>query len=689
MSDDNELTRVGRVTRVERTDSGVQIGQWYWMHTTTNDKVWHDRPQLKAGATKRRHAEPYDYASYTYKDVTHRSLLCVTDIGSNYVELTGSPHESQNYGRWHSWRVHFKDFASKCTLEPNAQHIIAGFVRQHRDNAQRLMEDVRTAMEKLGLTDQPAIGDGASELSGTSEALARSTGIEVKQYRADLELAKRVDIPHLFERIKWENKVQAQWMKAEMLSFKSQAGKLKPIEEAIEARLLNVELYAGLVEQVEQLREGAPAARDEPVRLMQRLHYMDEECLAHYEAGGMDYRSIDDFDRWLAKDEHFTRVLPFPRCVVSFRVRRDDKQRHCKVPSDFIKIAAEKEADKKTYLYLRNGDRLYRLSTEHDFGAQLFPDFDTTEPSQSQLYYRQHWSQWEIISAERLQGMREDEAADERAARARFEADRAACLAKGEKWSYGKTWSDGNIFYSVDRDSKDFAPLNTDTVYHDDVMAEMQRQIRAHNRVAMVLQGLMDRSEVFHPHPRWHLWSESGFAAAVRLVYDDSRTLVAGARPDFEAYRRRLNASLKKGSMVTGQIAPWLEHERVKEYERRRSNWRLSYEERQVKEWWTPPYDGPDLVHRAESVGLRGVLFKWTRERMSRRRRYSSRDSDDVVATFTAPVNTVLNVSAYTPGDFKQFYADPRTRADYLQWAPLLLAAEDWHAQHKKKEQKS
>jgi hypothetical protein len=45
----------------------------------------------------------------------------------------------------------------------------------------------------------------------------------------------------------------------------------------------------------------------------------------------------------------------------------------------------------------------------------------------------------------------------------------------------------------------------------------------------------------------------------------------------------------------------------------------------------------------------------------------------------------VLNVSAYTPGDFLQFYEDPRTRADYLQWAPLLLAAEDWHAAQAKK----
>ena len=43
-------------------------------------------------------------------------------------------------------------------------------------------------------------------------------------------------------------------------------------------------------------------------------------------------------------------------------------------------------------------------------------------------------------------------------------------------------------------------------------------------------------------------------------------------------------------------------------------------------------------------------------------------------------MDKLFNISAYTPDDFKQFFADPRTRANYLAWAPLLLVAEDWHA---------
>jgi hypothetical protein len=48
------------------------------------------------------------------------------------------------------------------------------------------------------------------------------------------------------------------------------------------------------------------------------------------------------------------------------------------------------------------------------------------------------------------------------------------------------------------------------------------------------------------------------------------------------------------------------------------------------------------------------------------------------VAVGTA--DRLLNLDTYQPGDYKQFYADPRTRADYLEWAPYLLRAEDFKA---------
>jgi hypothetical protein len=61
------------------------------------------------------------------------------------------------------------------------------------------------------------------------------------------------------------------------------------------------------------------------------------------------------------------------------------------------------------------------------------------------------------------------------------------------------------------------------------------------------------------------------------------------------------------------------------------------------------------------------------------------RDPSHIRCHFRCRSNAVLNVSAYKAGDFKIFYADPRTRAEYLKWAPLLLAAEDYVAGKKDK----
>jgi hypothetical protein len=75
-------------------------------------------------------------------------------------------------------------------------------------------------------------------------------------------------------------------------------------------------------------------------------------------------------------------------------------------------------------------------------------------------------------------------------------------------------------------------------------------------------------------------------------------------------------------------------------------------------------------------------LFQWKRLARTRDTGWrGNRDYDDPVnCRLWVPAEDLLCVEAYVPGDFRPFFADPRTRADYLQWAPLLLTAEDWHA---------
>ncbi|OPZ37794.1 MAG: hypothetical protein BWY99_01798 [Synergistetes bacterium ADurb.BinA166] len=217
-------------------------------------------------------------------------------------------------------------------------------------------------------------------------------------------------------------------------------------------------------------------------------------------------------------------------------------------------------------------------------------------------------------------------------------------------------------------------------MYYDDITKHIGEEIKKHNRIALILQGLLDRSAVFHPHPPWQIWTPAGFAQALDLVYDDSRALPSGPPPDFEAFRARLNSSIKPGTVTIGQQRAWLLHEGKKESDRRDRDYRHRGEN--YRPTTHQPYGnpGPGDLARVESCPKSGrCTFSWTRELQSRHR-----SGEESRVSFTCGSSRLLNADAYEPGDFRQFFEDPRTRVDYLKWAPLLLEAEEYKAGNRK-----
>jgi hypothetical protein len=80
--------------------------------------------------------------------------------------------------------------------------------------------------------------------------------------------------------------------------------------------------------------------------------------------------------------------------------------------------------------------------------------------------------------------------------------------------------------------------------------------------------------------------------------------------------------------------------------------------------------------------GLRFAVFEWLRERQHFNYRYGANRSETLRATATVPENHLFNISAYKPGEYLQFFNDPRTREQYLKWAPILLTAEDYWSEN-------
>ena len=635
----DKITRRPTVSREERSEAhpdDPEVGRWYWVKDRDEDE-W---------------------------------LGCVTHVGSNYVKLEGPDdgYINSTYGT----RVHFDIFWEVCRYEPDAAGKIRGKVEKHRNRFNGLMEDVKRISGKLGIAAKE-LTDGDH-----TQALATRKGEPIPDYRGALVKAKEEELPEIFKQMRHEADMMAVWMKAETIPMVGQRKKLEGTLDKVNRRILAVDLYAGLSEEAVEIRKGKPAEIAEPVRLFQRRHYMDEESLANYKAGGMDYKSIEDFDEWMAQSENRDRILPFPRSIVAFQVRRHTKERRANTLSGFIRIVHEMQEDKRTFLYVRNGEQLWRLSTAIDFGEKLFPDLD-----EMVLYGREKlWMHTGGLGLKNIITDRQYRALIEKDKEKLREWKKKMAQKKADKAAGKDVEPPGPWDWKPRAEADQYEEFTDKSVYYDDAAKKISDALEEHNRVATVIQGIFDRSPVFAPHPPWKIWTNDGFHEALRLVYDKDRALVGGEKPDFEAYRRRLNSQLKKGCVTVGQERAWLMHEALKREGRRR----YGYDEDDLRMavLYTPyGNDGPGFLARVTQYRprVKKCVYRWERDRQGYQYDWDGRrKKGKLPCSFQVPVDSLLNVSAYTPGDYKIFFSDPRTREEYLKWAPFLLVAEDYHA---------
>jgi hypothetical protein len=649
-----DLTTIDAGGRAETFDSGfrtsaekVEIGQWYWVSTTVSyDGAWTDDDgnDLKKGAKV-------------------EWLGCVMKIGTNFVELHSPP---KGHSGSMTTRVHFDEFEKRLRFEPDADAHIKGRIAFYQHQVNTLLGQVQEVTQRLGVVPKQQIVDHNTG-EGQNALAVISTQVDTDEYKNALVTAKEETLPELFEKIEEAHKDLASWMIAPTMPVKATIGPMKDSIGAIEERIYTIELYAGLTEEAVQCRDGEAAEFGEKLRVMQRRLYMDEECLANYQAGGMEIKDIRKFDEWISNSENRDRILPFPRTLVAFRVRRSEKEREDEghVWRMMVNIQLAK-ADKKTFLYVRNGEQVWRIDCDFEFDEMIIPnkeDFDPSEPMMVKMFGSRVD---DMMPRKRWESLRKEEDEEGRKYKAWEKAN------PGESWIRNPHHNSVGFRYEL----KDYKPFDPSNVYFDDALAEIEAKIKEYNRIAVIIQGLFDRSLVLHPHPPVRVWDPLSFERAVELVYD-ARTLTHGEAPDFEAYRAELNKSITADSIVTGQEDYWLRREADRENERQERDWRT---DRRTRSNYTRyrPYDdkGPGFVSRMDEwkPRVRKAVFRWTTESRSWR-------NDDLVRrTVTVPANELLNVSAYKPGDFKRFFADPRTRTDYLKWAPLMLAAEDYHA---------
>lgn len=677
-------------SRVE-AEPEIELGQWWWIQGTPDED------------------EPGDDGKW---------LACVVKIGSNYAEVE-SPHGG-------SARILFANWYATATRELNPERVLRGKVTEQRAESERIMGRIKEVTQLIGMA--PAQQDQSSTALASLSATS-----DIATYRTDLIKAKEDTLPALFKELEETHKELAVWMKASSLPLKAEVSAMKEAVSGIDDRIFSLTLYAGLTEEVERIRDGKPAAPTERLRVMQRMCFMDEECLIGYEHGGMDFDKVRDFDRWLAKPSNADRILPYARCMVAFQVRRKKKHRESDgtLKTTWININMEK-ADKRTFLYLRNGERLYRLSTDLDLDLMIFPnrnEFDLSEPvmvyawggsprmedddrdgnrrvARLKTMPVKTWEAQKKLEQERIRASKawrqanpqeQWEAAELKRRRAeRLQerlAERAELKAKGSHgfkvrrhhrkitvsdWD----WRNADPHHREVFDFGSWKPFDDTYAYYDECMNTIKARVEYYNRVRLIIQGLFDRSDVFHPHPPVKLWSPAGFEAAVELIYDGEMTLYAGAEPDLDGYLKTNRDQIDYASVLVDPDRVWAEIEEEKEKEREGARTRGHY-----SPGFRTHNPGPGKIATPARVsrGARTVTFSWYRERQKDGPWGSGKRAGQKVETkITISFDELFDLAAYKPGDYLAFFADPRTRENYLEWADLFLTAEEYHKGNKK-----
>lgn len=136
-------------------------------------------------------------------------------------------------------------------------------------------------------------------------------------------------------------------------------------------------LFIGEEQEHQQLCEGQGAASSEPLRLMQKMLYLDEELLVHGMTEGFNGEMFADLPGILNDNPALVqRMLPYDRCVAITRVRR--KSREFPIPDSWagiMEVLAKKEADEMIQILVRDGENVHMIAADkHTSKAErLFP----------------------------------------------------------------------------------------------------------------------------------------------------------------------------------------------------------------------------------------------------------------------------------------------------------------------------
>lgn len=365
--------------------------------------------------------------------------------------------------------------------------------------------------------------------------------------------------------------------------------------------ILTINVYLGNGEEVVIIKEGDPAPPQQKISVRQRTLYADEETALDPKDGGLDFQQLDKFDNWIKQPKNLQQVLPETKGIVAIKPRRSDKD----YGGDPWSNSERNRENKRTYFLIRNGDNLYRVTTSVGVGKTIFPT--------------------------------------------RNEFD--------------------EIFFRNDRDWKTNVTtkikMRPGTSEFAQALETANSEQRRYGRILLFMQGLLDRSKIFHPlvDEDINLMSQKESGNYIHYVYDAEMLLPTG-RLGFDKWLQSINNLLEVGHRIVGTFSGYGQ--------------RGLYSSQGDCKRVSPRGAGyPDsmVLHTIENRNDDQFIIRYAREGERVWTRYGSHDPKRRASCYvTKSDNFIINFDAAQQEDM-EFYLQSRVdRHHYIDMFPLIEA---------------
>ena len=379
---------------------------------------------------------------------------------------------------------------------------------------------------------------------------------------------------------------------------------LKKMVEQATEMIWTVNLYLGRDEEIVMLREGKPAPANTVLSIRQQVLAADEESMVLAEEGGIDASNLEEFDEWLLADEAHLQQLLPEAKGVVVLIPR---RQHRDYGSPWEDAAMDK-ANKQSYWLIKNGERVYRMATDFTVGDTLVPKREEF----TQFFSERHFN-----------------------------------------------------FETREYETTQLRPGSYQWIEAEERSDARQRHFM---RVALILQGLVDRTPVFHPLPEGglNLLSAEAYEAGKVRVITDAEMLLTEGRELFKDWLKRLNGELRVGMRITGNFEG-VAFRNANERERGYKHSRLSP--------GTASHPESAKLYQIEERGARGTMkFRYARtDKVWDARQWESRGPKmRASCTVYAEDTFILPFDLVSVAEMEYYLGSRLDRPSYIAMVPLL-----------------